>query len=216
MAVSQITSATSLNVDPPGVYQFEAKSLMKDSFNVLHELYQNQELCDVEIKVGNKSFKCHRVVLVCASLYFRAMFKSEMAESHQDVVTIQDIDEDAMEKLIEFAYTAKVRITTDTVHPLLFAAAILQIDSVAEACATFMKSHLHPTNCIEVRRFSLVYSYAGSGTVHCLCLVCLHKGFKFDFDCFSDVADSFTYNATLIYNLLVFKILSTEIPNIPN
>lgn len=158
MAVSQTKSATSLNLDPPGVYQFEAKSLMKDSFNMLHELYQNQELCDVEIKVGQKSFKCHRVVLVCASLYFRAMFKSEMAESHQDVVSIQDIDEDAMEKLIEFAYTAKIRITTDTVHPLLFAAAILQIDSVAEACATFMKSHLHPTNCIEVRNFAELHN----------------------------------------------------------
>nr|KAG5711643.1 hypothetical protein BaRGS_016825 [Batillaria attramentaria] len=81
-----------------------------------------------------------------------------MAEAHQDVITIQDIDEGAMEKLIEFAYTARIRITTDTVHPLLFAAAILQIDSVAEACANFMKSHLHPTNCIEVRNFAELHN----------------------------------------------------------
>ena len=135
---------------PVGVQIFEAKSHCKDSFKVLHQLYEKQEMCDVEIQVGKKSFKCHRIVLVCASLYFRAMFKSEMAESRQDLVTIQDLDEDAMEMLVEFAYTAKLKITTDTVQPLLFAACILQMECVAQACADFMKSHLHPSNSIEV------------------------------------------------------------------
>lgn len=158
MSASESKVVSQLDLEPLGMYQFEAKSHMKDSFQVLHEFYQSQELCDIEIKVGKKSFKCHRIVLACSSLYFRAMLKSEMAEAHQDVVTIQDIDEDAMEKLIEFAYTAKIRITTDTVHPLLFAAAILQMDSVAEACANFMKSHLHPSNCIEVRNFAELHN----------------------------------------------------------
>ena len=55
-----------------------------------------------------------------------------------------------MEMLVEFAYTAKLKITTDTVQPLLFAACILQMECVAQACADFMKSHLHPSNSIEV------------------------------------------------------------------
>lgn len=139
------------NLDGPGTHFFEAKSHWKDSFKVLHQLYESQEMCDVEIQVGKKSFKCHRIVLACASLYFRAMFKSEMAESRQELVTIQDLDEDAMEMLVEFAYTARIKITTETVQPLLFAASILQMECVAEACANFMKSHLHPSNCIEVK-----------------------------------------------------------------
>ncbi|KAK7097908.1 kelch-like protein 8 [Littorina saxatilis] len=146
------------NADNPAVQNFEAKTHWKDSFKVLHQLYESQEMCDVEICVGKKSFKCHRVVLACASLYFRAMFKSEMAESRQDVVTIQDLDEDAMGMLVEFAYTARVKITTETVQPLLFAASILQIECVAEACANFMKSHLHPSNCIEVHNFAELHN----------------------------------------------------------
>lgn len=138
------------NLDGPGAHFFEAKNHWKDSFIVLHQLYESQEMCDVELRVGKKSFKCHRIVLACTSLYFRAMFKSEMAESRQELVTIQDLDEDAMEMLVEFAYTARLKITTETVQPLLFAASILQMECVAEACANFMKSHLHPSNCIEV------------------------------------------------------------------
>ncbi|KAL8616818.1 hypothetical protein ACOMHN_017855 [Nucella lapillus] len=141
-------------MDSAGAHIFEAKSHWKDSFRMLHQLYENQEMCDVEIHVGSKSFKCHRVVLACTSVYFRAMFCSEMAESRQDLVTIKDLDEDAMERLVDFAYTARVKITTETVQPLLFAASILQVECVAEACANFMKTHLHFSNCIEVHNFA--------------------------------------------------------------
>ena len=137
--------------DSSGMQVFEAKTHWKDSFKILYQMYENKELCDVEIVAGSKAFKCHRIVLACSSLYFRAMFMSEMAESRQDLITIQDIDEDAMQMLVEFAYTSKIKITTENVQPLLFAASILQVENVAEACASFMKSHLHPSNCIEVQ-----------------------------------------------------------------
>lgn len=143
---------------PGGVFVFEAKNHWKDGFHVLHELYEGQDMCDVQIRCGEKAFRCHRVVLACASLYFRAMFKSDMAEARQDIVTIKDLDPDAMGALIEFLYTARVRITTDTVQPLLFAASILQIETVAEACASFMKTHLHPSNCIEVHNFAELHN----------------------------------------------------------
>lgn len=159
MAALQDSASLHLNLDSSGSYQFEARNFLKDSFRTLHGFYENQEMCDVEIRVGNKSFKCHRVVLACASLYFRAMFKSEMAETKQEVITIQDLDEDAMEKVVNFAYTARIKITTETVQQILFAASILQIESVAEACANFMKLHLHPSNCIEVNSLHIYLAF---------------------------------------------------------
>lgn len=41
-------------------------------------------------------------------LHFRAMFTGELAESRQTEVVIRDIDERAMELLIDFAYTSQV------------------------------------------------------------------------------------------------------------
>ena len=135
-------------------FTHEVKTLFRDSFKTLLEFYESGHLCDVELKVGSKSFKCHRTVLACASLYFRAMFTSEMAESKQGVVTIYDIDENAMEKLIRFAYTSKISLSTENVQSILYASSILQIEAVAQACCEFMKTHLHPTNCVDVRNFA--------------------------------------------------------------
>lgn len=41
-------------------------------------------------------------------VFFRAMFTGELAESRQTEVVIRDIDERAMELLIDFAYTSQV------------------------------------------------------------------------------------------------------------
>jgi len=139
-------------------FEFVADQLAKDNFNLLYQFYQTGELCDVEISVGKRSFLCHRLVLACVSLYFRAMFQSQMVESTERSVVIQDIEEEAMEKLIQFAYTAKIRLSTENVQSILYAASILQIETVATACSSFMKSHLQPSNCIEVRSFAEMHN----------------------------------------------------------
>jgi hypothetical protein len=42
---------------PGGVFMFEAKSHWKDSFKVLHEMYESQQMCDVSIRCGEKTFR---------------------------------------------------------------------------------------------------------------------------------------------------------------
>ena len=135
-------------------FSFEAKTLQRDSFRMLYDFYEKGQLCDVEICVGAKSIKCHRVVLACCSQYFRAMFLCEMLESRRSSVRIQDIDESALIDLIKFAYTAKITLTVENVQNLLYASSILQMDHVSSACCTFMKTHLHPSNCIGIRTFA--------------------------------------------------------------
>ena len=57
----------------------------------------------------------------------RSMFTSEMSECHSRAVTIYDVDEKAFVALIEFAYTARITLTTDNVQTLLYACSILQV-----------------------------------------------------------------------------------------
>lgn len=135
-------------------FRFEEKTLQRDSFRMLYDFYQKGQLCDVEICVGAKSVNCHRVVLACCSRYFRAMFLCEMMESRRSSVRIQDIDESALIDLIKFAYTSKIVLTVENVQSLLYASSIVQMDHVSNACCTFMKTHLHPSNCIGIRTFA--------------------------------------------------------------
>ena len=133
---------------------FECHTHWKDSFCNLLDYYKDESLCDITVAVGNKNILCHRLVLACCSPYFKAMLTSNMKESRQECITIQDIDEQALEALIGFMYTSKILLTIDTVQKLLYASSVLQIEVVAEACCEFMKNHLHPTNCLGVRAFA--------------------------------------------------------------
>ncbi|KAL6469583.1 hypothetical protein MHYP_G00207020 [Metynnis hypsauchen] len=137
-----------------GSFLFEAQRAWKDFHNSLRQFYENGELCDVTLKVGNKLIPCHKLVLACVIPYFRAMFLSDMAEAKQDLIEIRDFDGDAIQDLVRFAYSSRLTLTVDNVQPLLYAACILQVELVARACCEYMKAHFHPSNCLAVRTFA--------------------------------------------------------------
>lgn len=55
------------------------------------------------------------------------MFTGELAESRQTEVAIRDIEEKAMDLLIEFAYTSHITVEENNVQSLLPAACLLQM-----------------------------------------------------------------------------------------
>ena len=54
----------------------------------------------------------------------------ELAESRQTEVTIRDVDETAMEILIEFCYTSHIVVEESNVQTLLPAACLLQLAEI--------------------------------------------------------------------------------------
>ena len=135
---------------------YEEPNFYKETFKTLRSFTDNDQLCDVVIKCGSKSFKCHRVVLACISDYFKAMFMGEMVESRQMEVNMQNIDENVMEAIIRYAYNGKISFNIENVQSILYAASMLLIENVANACSDFMKEHLHPDNCVEVHAFAII------------------------------------------------------------
>ena len=56
------------------------------------------------------------------------MFTGELAESRQAEVTIRDVDDAAMEILVDFCYTAYIVVEEANVQTLLPAACLLQVE----------------------------------------------------------------------------------------
>ena len=75
----------------------------------------------------------------------RSMFTSDMSECHKKTVTIHDIDETIFVDLLQFAYTAKISMSTDNVQSLLYACSILQVSVLAAAYNTLLLSSIHDT-----------------------------------------------------------------------
>ena len=82
------------------------------------------------------------------------MFTQEMAESKKKEVTIQSVDEKAMEQLIDFAYSASIKIDGSNVQTMLPAACLLQFREIQDICCEFLKKQLHPSNCLGIKSFA--------------------------------------------------------------
>lgn len=144
------------------VFKYEAgskhgiKALM-----VMDDLRGRAQLCDVTIRVGKKRIQTHRLVLASFSSYFQAMFTGGLAESFEDTVTLKDVDSDAVQSLIDFAYTGKLDITTDNVQAIMYACSLFQLSTLQQACSDFLQRQLHPSNCLGIRSFADAHSCSG-------------------------------------------------------
>ena len=122
-----------------------------DLMQILNDFRKHNVLCEVVIVVHGRSFYAHRNVLAAASPYFRAMFTSNMREQIESKpVILENIAADVMDELLSFMYTGSINITPFNVKDLVSASNYLLIDSLKEACVTFMKSTLNPSNCLGI------------------------------------------------------------------
>lgn len=110
-------------------------------------------MCDVTLVADGIEIPAHKMVLAACSPYFYAMF-SGFEESKQDRVTLRAVDNQALLTLIEYVYTAEVKVTEENVQMLLPAANLLQLTDVRDACCDFLQTQLHPTNCLGIRAFA--------------------------------------------------------------
>lgn len=107
--------------------------------------------------IATKVFRAHKVVLIAASPYFEAMFLSGMAESNKDTISLQNIDPEAFEAILNLMYDGRILISVGTVQSILCAASIFQIDHLKQACSEFMIKQLSPYNCLGIKAFAEVH-----------------------------------------------------------
>jgi kelch-like protein 2/3 len=125
------------------------------AFDVLNSLRRKNLLCDVVLTADDGiKIAAHRSVLAACSHYFYAMFTSELAECHTEHIALHHIDSQALQLLINFMYTSEIHVTEENVQTLLPAANILQLCDVRDACCEFLRSQLHPSNCLGIHTFA--------------------------------------------------------------
>ena len=167
-----------------------------ESFNKMATFRQEDKFTDVVLIAGNKEIRAHKLVICSLCDYFSAMFTGELAETHQNVVTLNNIEPEALEALINYAYTSEIEIRVDNVESLLASSSILQIKDIRDACCEFMKSQLHPSNCLGIRAFADAHS----------CEQLFAIADKYTQDCFLDVCKNqefFLLNTDQLCDILI-------------
>lgn len=72
-------------------------------------------------------------------------------------VWLKEIDSQAVNLLIDYAYSGKLDITQANAQNLLATASLLQMTAVKKACAKFMESQLDESNCVGIQSFASVH-----------------------------------------------------------
>ncbi|XP_021962419.2 kelch-like protein 18 isoform X3 [Folsomia candida] len=133
---------------------FHQEDLPLDGFPVMEQIRNEGLLCDIKLKVDESVIQAHRIVLAATIPYFHAMFTNDMIESKQNEVTLKGLDPDAVEQLINFAYTGRITINVNNVQSIMLSSSFLQINKVKDACAKFLGKRLTPDNVVGIRAFA--------------------------------------------------------------
>ncbi|XP_021924543.1 influenza virus NS1A-binding protein homolog A-like isoform X2 [Zootermopsis nevadensis] len=123
----------------------------------LNMMRKNRHFCDVILHVGSMEFHAHRAVLACASPYLFELFTTDdenKGSQRENVITYKlngGFDPTALEKLIHYAYTARLEVNNSRVKAVYLAACHLKMDRVMKECTRHLIKNLNIENCIETR-----------------------------------------------------------------
>ena len=137
-------------MDEPRMYQ---QTLLQDG---LYDLLENDKLVDCVLKIKDKEFPCHRLVLCACSSYFRSIFLSDLEESKKREIVLEDVEPGVMGLILKYLYTSKINVTEQNVQDIFAVANVYQIPSIFTVCVSFLQKRLSLSNCLAIFRLGLM------------------------------------------------------------
>ena len=96
----------------------------------LEKLTCNEDFSDVEIHCKDIRLKAHKAILASRSSVFQAMFTNPCKESQTGSVTINNMEPEVLQDLINFIYSCKVKKLKENVADLFIAADMYMMESL--------------------------------------------------------------------------------------
>ncbi|GBN14529.1 Speckle-type POZ protein B [Araneus ventricosus] len=125
------------------------------------ELYEMEDLCDVSLRVGEKSFPAHKSILGARSPVFKAILTQDKREKINKVVDIPDMNVDTLGRLLLYIYKDTVQdLQWESAMDLFKAADKYHLLDLRKRCSFFLKSNLRVSNVCSI--ILLVYMHEDS------------------------------------------------------
>lgn len=137
-------------VEQPRMYQ---QTLLQDG---LCDLLENEKFVDCVLKIKDKEFPCHRLVLAASSPFFKAMFLSELEESKKREITLKDVEPNVMGMILRYLYTSDINLTEQNVQDIFMVANMYQIPSIFSVCVSYLQEKMVLGNCLAIFRLGLL------------------------------------------------------------
>ncbi|GBM29077.1 hypothetical protein AVEN_233247-1, partial [Araneus ventricosus] len=109
--------------------------------------YLDKKYCDVILTTGNNTFPVHKCILCLKSPVFKKMFDTDMKETSNKNVDIDDLDSNTLRRFLLFLYTENLEnLQWEIATKLFYAAVKYHVTSLKVKCSCFLESHLSMSN----------------------------------------------------------------------
>uniref|UniRef100_A0A8C1CT54 Influenza virus NS1A binding protein a n=1 Tax=Cyprinus carpio carpio TaxID=630221 RepID=A0A8C1CT54_CYPCA len=139
---------------PNGYLIFEDESFLDSTVAKMNALRKNGQFCDVRLQVCGHELMAHRAVLACCSPYLFEIFNSDLEPHGVSHVKFEDLDPEAVEILLNYAYTAQLKADKELVKEVYSAAKRLKMDRVKQICGDYLLSKMDSQSAISYRNFA--------------------------------------------------------------
>ena len=164
------TAGSVASADPSAVVRLHDPAGCTGLHEGLTQLWLGGEGCDITIRVRTTQgrgaaaaagtsvaateVKAHRVVLAAVSAPLHRMIFGNMASvDEENVLTLGDaVDAAALQSVVQYAYTATLEFTQDTVWRVLKACMFLELEGATKLCTEFLSTQLTPANVLGVAK----------------------------------------------------------------
>ncbi|NXS12531.1 NS1BP protein, partial [Neodrepanis coruscans] len=139
---------------PNGYLMFEDENFIESSVAKLNALRKSGQFCDVRLQVCGHEMLAHRAVLACCSPYLFELFNTDSDCHGISHVKFDDLNPEAVEVLLNYAYTAQLKADKDLVKDVYSAAKKLKMERVKQVCGDYLLSKMDVQSCISYRNFA--------------------------------------------------------------
>lgn len=140
---------------PNGCLIFEDESFLDSTVAKMNALRKSGQFCDVRLLVCGHELMAHKAVLACCSPYLFEIFNSDAElQNGVSLVKLDDLNPDAVEILLNYAYTAQLKADKDLVRDVYSAAKKLKLKRVKQVCGDYLLSKIDSQSAISFRSFA--------------------------------------------------------------
>ena len=115
---------------------------------VFNKQREDPSFHEVTVKINEREFYGHRALLCALSPYFNGALNVDMTEKRicEIQLSADHVTPTAMQLIMDYIYTAAVKIDHENAGGLLSAANYLQMDELKTYCQEFLSNNLSPEN----------------------------------------------------------------------
>lgn len=139
-------------------HEFKMGSVGRTLYEGIQALSKDGLLFDYTVRVEDKEYQVHKIVMAIFSEFFKVMLTSQFQQSEENYIDLKGVTNSGFEPIIKYIYTSsRLAISHDNVVDILSCSTQLQIDIITELCIEHLSECIAAENCIQTLNLVLFY-----------------------------------------------------------